>query len=79
MDTSPWDHVQEEMGQEFKDKGGKQDSKGEDNYQADGGYKECSKIELAKFKRQLLAYHCKRFEEPDCKLEVNKGRLGRGS
>ena len=76
VDTSPWDHVQEEMGQEYKGKDSKQDTQGKDDYQSDGGYKECSKIELAKFKRQLLAYHCRRFEEPNCKLEVDKGRFG---
>ena len=84
MDVSPWDHVHEEMGDEYKVKDNDKVKEGEVkddddyDYQSDGGYKECSKRELAKFKRQLLVYHCKRFEEPDCKLEVVKGRFAAG-
>lgn len=88
-DPSPWDHVEEETGQEFQAKGGeKGSSKGNKpgivasqqmssddyGYQSDGGYKECTKAELRKFKLQLLAFHCKRFQEPDCKLEVQEER-----
>ncbi|KAL8580581.1 hypothetical protein ACOMHN_046784 [Nucella lapillus] len=91
-DPSPWNHVEEETGQEFKAKGGQKDgrkggkpavpatppppgsSSEDDDYQSDGGYKECTKAELAKFKQQLLVFHCTRFQEPHCKLEVKEER-----
>ncbi|XP_076455873.1 follistatin-related protein 5-like isoform X2 [Babylonia areolata] len=81
VDPSPWDHVEEETGQEFQTKGGKKATAmassyddDDDGYQSDGGYKECTKAELAKFKHQLLVFYCKRFQEPDCKLEVKEER-----
>ena len=60
------------MGDDFKAKGGKLQGEG---YPSMGGYKECTKGELAKFKHQLLTYHCQRFEEPHCQLEVKEGRV----
>ncbi|XP_070186937.1 follistatin-related protein 5-like isoform X2 [Littorina saxatilis] len=71
VDQSPWDHVKEG---DNDDKGDKQNTKEDYDYQSDDSYKECSKQELAKFKRQLLTFHCKRFEEPNCKLEVKEER-----
>lgn len=72
-DPAPWEHVQEETGKEFKGKGDKHiETKGLD--QQDASYKECTKEELAKFKEQLVAFYCKRFEEPDCKLELREER-----
>nr|KAG5707712.1 hypothetical protein BaRGS_003287 [Batillaria attramentaria] len=71
VDTAPWEHVQEETGDEFKSKKDKQVDNKED-YPQDEGLKECSEEELVKFKEELLAFHCKRFDEPDCKLELRE-------
>ncbi|KAL8563543.1 hypothetical protein ACOMHN_025397 [Nucella lapillus] len=52
----------------------KQEDKRDYDYQSDGSFLECSKKELKRFKKQLLAFYCQRFQEPDCKLEVKEER-----
>ncbi|XP_076460170.1 uncharacterized protein LOC143293140 [Babylonia areolata] len=49
-------------------------SRGDYDYQSDGSLVECSREELRRFKLQLLAFYCRRFQEPDCKLEVKEER-----
>lgn len=73
-DFAPWDYVKEETGEEFEPVKTKEDHEDKEGYQQDASFKTCDEKELAKFKEELLAFHCKRFEEPDCKLELQQGK-----